>query len=84
MAQSKEAFEAAIGLPSLLQIHGVKSLELTHEIDRCQREIAAAEAALLAGHRDVAGLCLALSDWSAELRILCETQQEGVPNEHDK
>jgi hypothetical protein len=25
---------------------------------------------LLAGHPDVAGLCLALSDWSAELRIL--------------
>ena len=40
------------------------------EIVRCQREIAAAEAALLAGHPDVAGLCLALSDWSAELRIL--------------
>src|SRR5512135_973982 len=40
------------------------------EIERCQREIAAAEAALLAGHPDVAGLCLALSDWSAELRIL--------------
>jgi len=40
------------------------------EIVRCHREIAAAEAALLAGHPDVAGLCLALSDWSAELRIL--------------
>jgi hypothetical protein len=25
---------------------------------------------LLAGHPDVEGLCLALSDWSAELRIL--------------
>jgi hypothetical protein len=26
--------------------------------------------AILAGHPDVEGLCLALSDWSAELRIL--------------
>ena len=40
------------------------------EIERCEREIAAAEDALRAGHPDVAGLCLALSDWSTELRIL--------------
>ena len=39
-------------------------------MDRCRREIAAIEAELLAGNLDVAGLCLALSDWSAELRIL--------------
>jgi hypothetical protein len=40
------------------------------EIERCRREIAAIEAELLAGNPDVHGLCLALSDWSAELRIL--------------
>lgn len=40
------------------------------EIERCEREIAAAEDALREGHRDVAGLCLALSDWSMELKIL--------------
>ena len=40
------------------------------EIDRCRAEIAAAEALLLAGHPDVEGLCMALADWSAELRIL--------------
>jgi hypothetical protein len=39
-------------------------------IERCRREIARAEALLRAGHPDVAGLCLALSDWSAELRLL--------------
>ena len=39
-------------------------------MERCKREIAAIEAELLAGNPDVAGLCLALSDWSAELRIL--------------
>jgi hypothetical protein len=39
-------------------------------IERCRREIAAIEAELLAGNPDVRGLCLALSDWSAELRIL--------------
>ena len=40
------------------------------EIDRCRREVAAIEAELLAGNSDVEGLCLALKDWSAELRIL--------------
>ena len=37
---------------------------------RCRREIAECEALLRAGHPDVEGLCLALADWSAELRIL--------------
>ena len=40
------------------------------EIERCRAEIAATEALLLAGHPDVEGLCMALADWSAELRIL--------------
>lgn len=40
------------------------------DIDRCRAEIASAEALLKNGHPDVVGLCLALSDWSAELRIL--------------
>jgi hypothetical protein len=40
------------------------------EIDRCRRDVAAAEAELLAGNPDVEGLVLALGDWSAELRIL--------------
>ena len=39
-------------------------------MERCRREIAAIEAELLAGNPDIAGLCLALSDWWAELRIL--------------
>jgi len=46
------------------------SISIQGEIERCQREIAAVEEALLAGHPDVQGLCFALSDWSAELRIL--------------
>src|SRR5579863_5099839 len=37
------------------------------DIERCRREIAAIVAELLAGNPDVEGLCLALSDWSAEL-----------------
>ena len=40
------------------------------DIERCRREIAAIEALLYAGHPDVAGLCLALSDWCAELRLM--------------
>ena len=43
-------------------------------MERCRREIAAIEADLLAGHPDVQGLCWALSDWSAELRILEDEQ----------
>jgi hypothetical protein len=39
-------------------------------MDRCYREIAAIEAEILAGNPNVQGLCQALSDWWAELRIL--------------
>ena len=42
------------------------------EVERCRSEIAAIEAEILAGNPDLQGLCLALSDWSAELRILKE------------
>jgi hypothetical protein len=43
---------------------------MDREIERCRRQIADIEAELLAGNPDVAGLCTALSDWWAELRIL--------------
>jgi hypothetical protein len=39
---------------------------------RCRREIAAIEALIASGHRDLHGLCLALSDWCAELRLVDE------------
>ena len=39
-------------------------------IEQCRREIAAIEEQLRAGNPDVQGLCLALADWSAELRII--------------
>jgi len=41
---------------------------------RCRQEIAAVEDQLRAGHLDVHGLCLALADWSAELRLLQASQ----------
>jgi len=44
--------------------------EVDAAIERCHAEIAAIQALLLAGHPDVEGLCMALSDWSEELRIL--------------
>jgi hypothetical protein len=44
----------------------------------CLREIAAIEKQLRAGHPDVHGLCLALADWSAELRIL-EIERKKPP-----
>jgi len=40
------------------------------EIERCRREIAAIEALIRAGHPDLQGLCLALSDWCAELGLI--------------
>ena len=39
-------------------------------MERCRLEITAIEEEILAGNPDLPGLCLALSDWSAELRIL--------------
>jgi hypothetical protein len=49
-------------------------------MERCRREIAAIEAELLAGNPDVQGLCLALSDWWEELRIIeAEQRQEKPP-----
>ena len=44
--------------------------QLQRDIDRCRREIAEIQRELRAGHPDVQGLCLALADWSMELRIL--------------
>ena len=44
-------------------------------MDRCRREIAAIEAEILAGNPDVPGLVLALSDWSAELRMLQDEER---------
>jgi hypothetical protein len=38
--------------------------------ERCRREIAEITSQLRAGHPDVEGLCLALADWSAKLRLL--------------
>ena len=40
------------------------------DIERCNKEIAGAEAMLRAGHREVAGLLLQLMDWSIERRLL--------------
>jgi len=49
-------------------------------MERCRREIAAIEAEILAGNPDLPGLCVALRDWNAELRILQneERRQAGT------
>jgi hypothetical protein len=49
------------------------------DIELCRREIQAVEAELLAGNPDVAGLCLALSDWWMELRILQGSTKRNAP-----
>jgi hypothetical protein len=45
---------------------------MNEQIARCRAEISAVEAQIRAGHPDLQGLCLALADWSAELRLLRE------------
>ena len=70
-----------VGVVSVESIVG-ESAELEEAIERCRREIAEIEALLLAGHWDIQGLCMALSDWSAELRLIkrdSRTRFEHVP-----
>ena len=52
-----------------------ESASRQREMDRCRVEIAEAQRLLLAGHSDVEGLCLMLSDWAAELRLLEEEER---------
>ena len=49
---------------------------------RCKREIVAIEAEILAGNPDVEGLCMALRDWSEELRILEAEQRQEKGSRH--
>jgi hypothetical protein len=48
-------------------------------MERCRREIAAIEAEILRGNPDLLGLCQALSDWWAELRIIEAEQRREKP-----
>ena len=48
----------------------VERTQVAAEIARCHRELAQIETEIRNGDPDLQGLCLALSDWSAELRIL--------------
>jgi len=63
---------------ALLTTSPQSECQLLREIERCEREIAAAEDALRGNHRDVAGLCLAVSDWSVERRILEQQVAAGT------
>jgi hypothetical protein len=45
---------------------------------RCRGEIATIEAQIRAGHPDLQGLCLALADWWAELRIIEREMGRGA------
>ncbi len=53
-------------------------------MERCRREIAAIEAEIRAGNPDLCGLCLALRDWHAELRIIQnEERRQGETRRRD-
>jgi len=55
---------------------------MSAEAERCRREIAEIEALLLVGHPDVEGLCMALSDWWTELRLI--EQEVGLESGAEK
>ena len=59
----------AVGLVAGL-IAAYVSLKNRALLAEVRKEIAEAEAALRAGHPDIEGLCLALADWSSELRLI--------------
>ena len=46
--------------------------------ERCRREIAEIKALIRAGHPDLDGLLLGLSDWSAELRLIEKEGEDGA------
>ena len=50
-------------------------MEHSH-VEGCRREIAAIEEQIRAGNPDLQGLCLALSDLSAKLRILLAEREK--------
>ena len=47
-------------------------------MDRCRREIVEVEILLRSGHPDVQGLCLALTDWRKELKLI-QSMPRGMP-----
>ena len=47
------------------------------QVERCKREIAAIEAEIRRDNPDLLGLCMALSDWSEELRIIEAEQRQA-------
>ena len=48
------------------------------DIERCDKEIAEAEAMLRAGHRDVRKFLQQLMDWAIERRLLSGTRTEAA------
>ena len=48
-------------------------------MEQCLREIAEIEKLLWSGHPDVEGLCLALGDWTIELRMIQSMPGGGMP-----
>ena len=61
------------------QANPPKNIEVARSeaLERCNREIAQAEAQLRAGHEDMEGLLLKLMDWSNEKRAW-ESEEQGV------
>jgi hypothetical protein len=52
-------------------------------MERCRREIAAIEADIRAGNPDLPGLCLALRDWHAELRIMQDEARQDEDSQQN-
>ena len=71
------------GTATIAHVVGPLNVEQNHlseEAERCRVEITAIKALLVGGHADIEGLCLALSDWSAELALI-DASMSGPSNE---
>ena len=53
-------------------------------MERGRREITAIETEILAGNLDLPGLCLALADWHAEMRILWDEELQHDDSQPDR
>ncbi|MBZ5619886.1 MAG: hypothetical protein LAQ69_14355 [Acidobacteriia bacterium] len=74
-AGARRAREMAATAKPRISIHRMAARRRRRMADldglaRCDAEIASAEALLLAGHPDIQGLLLALSDWTQEKRLI--------------
>lgn len=61
-----------------------RTVALSAEIARCHRELAQVEQLIRDGHPDLELLCLALHDWSSEIRELEKMEPHGATRQESQ